>query len=107
MNCPKCGAEMTGTSLPPSCPRGHSWSNLDATTQITKENLEHGFAIKRFPDRQCGGCRWFVSGVRLACHRHAPIVQLWTNENGDGRSTVWPWVNETDWCGDWEMRREE
>ena len=44
--------------------------------------------------------RTHIRSVQTACRRHAPIT---TNGNAFGLTEMnWPYVSETDYCGDWE-----
>lgn len=50
----------------------------------------------------CDTCRWFNPANTGAadgntCRRHAPIT-----EAGRHAHRMWPYVFESDWCGDWE-----
>ena len=43
----------------------------------------------------CNTCRFKVEliGLVAECHRHAPVA---------GSAMLWPLVNSTDWCGEYE-----
>jgi hypothetical protein len=47
----------------------------------------------------CKSCRWMDndSFSGNVCKRHAPITHAGRNGN-----RLWPYVEESDWCGDWE-----
>jgi len=52
--------------------------------------------------RECKSCRWLNSADTGAadgntCRRHSPIT-----EAGRQAHRMWPYVYESDWCGDWE-----
>lgn len=54
-------------------------------------------------DNCCGACRFFtVSQGDGFCHRRAPNSIVSGLCIDDGIDTVWPYVDETDWCGEGE-----
>ena len=63
-----------------------------------------------FPPRSqqsCSNC-YFARGagatrVLLLCRRHAPAATA-TEQEGAAR---WPWVDQSDWCGEWAYSPQE
>ena len=54
----------------------------------------------------CGTCRFWDSGGD--CRRHAPqLVYAQLDEKAHDSAPdrgIWPFVNESDWCGEWRAR---
>lgn len=60
------------------------------------------------PDRECRNCKWLgpegahddaPATTGPTCRRHAPVA---TGGMMSGSRTMWPVVQPTDWCGDFE-----
>ena len=57
----------------------------------------------------CGNCYYWrrqehtLSKIAGHCHRHAPVT-IWVDNGPDDRGygNQWPFVNEDDWCGEYE-----
>jgi len=64
-------------------------------------------------EENCAGCRFSVvpSGYYRQCRRHAPHPLAVNNTapvaaDKNSRWATWPLVLNSDWCGEWEARRE-
>jgi len=48
-------------------------------------------------EKRCEKCKW--RDIEERCRRHPPV---WMHHGHDS-SAVWPWVDDYDWCGDFEI----
>lgn len=65
---------------------------------------------------RCETCKFYISSI-AECHRHAPSVVIECMYEGVDRDhcdctfssfrSVWPGVNITNWCGEYEEEKEK
>lgn len=57
-------------------------------------------------NQHCGNCRFYGEHE---CHRYAPRPKMFGEFNspgtGEDEITVWPTLDEDDWCGEWEAEK--
>jgi hypothetical protein len=89
---PACGMPALYGKLCRGCEAGVYGAKLKAAASVNSI------------EQNCKTCRWLNSADSGAadgntCRRHAPIT-----EAGRQAHRMWPYVYETDWCGDWEKQ---
>ena len=85
---------------------GGGWEVTHVADVPTAKDNPYWSKIVSSVKRECKTCRWLNSADTGAadgntCRRHAPIT-----EAGRQAHRMWPYIFETDWCGDWEKRND-